>query len=217
MAKEVEKKFKLNLSEEALKKILAEAKSKRIEQTYLKLDSIEVQEAIKKNFPEVTEGQLINIKEARYRQKGEGEKAKYYFTLKSGGGMERDEYETDLSGENLAEIRLLTKNEINSNGEVFKTRYEVKKESNGQILIIEIDLYDGKLTGLVSAEIEFDPELFSEKEIDQIIKEIDAEAEDVTESKVYKNKELAKINSLEELCARRAQELQDKQQKIPLK
>jgi|GEM_PF-4102308 len=219
MAKEVEKKFKLILNGDELNQILTEVKGKRIEQTYLKLDSSEVQQAIQKNFPEVTAEELGNIKEARFRQKGEGEKAKFFFTLKSGGQMSRDEYEIELDGENLKDIRSLLASEANRNGEVFKTRYEISKSILGkdQPLVVEIDVYDGAIKGLLLAEIEFDPEQFSEEEINRVIKEqIDNDAEDVTESKVFKNKELAKIKSLDELQIKRSQE-KEAQQKIPIR
>ncbi|MDC7127340.1 MAG: hypothetical protein PQJ46_17385 [Spirochaetales bacterium] len=92
---------------------------------------------IKQGYLSATES-----KEVRIRQKG----LKYYLTVKSGKGLERAETEISVLRTQFKKLWPATKGL-----QLEKIRYEL--EYNGQL--IEIDEYKGELTGLFTAEIEF--------------------------------------------------------------
>lgn len=74
----------------------------------------------------------------------------YYLTYKSKGMMVREEYNLPLTKEAYAS--LIKKSEGNI---ITKTRYEIPEKNN---LTIELDLFDGKYSGLMLAEVEFENE-----------------------------------------------------------
>ena len=80
--------------------------------------------------------------EARIRKIGND----FKLTYKRGEGLERMETEIDISAAQYNALRPLT-----AGRRLRKTRYFVKHDN----LMIEIDVYKGKVEGLVVAEIEF--------------------------------------------------------------
>ena len=100
------------------------------------------------NYPcfEIAQGYLDvrNFEdELRVRRKGK----EYFLTFKSGEGLERDEFEVEITAETFQGIWPLTEFK-----RVEKTRYEIPCG----FLKIDLDIYKGRLEGLATAEIEFD-------------------------------------------------------------
>ena len=123
---------------------------------------------------------LIEIKEindkytARIRKKDE----EYFFTLKGPGTYERDEWEIDIPKEIFDKLLHKTKYSVK------KTRYYIELEND---MTAELDIYKGRLKGLMIAEVEFDT-------IDACQSFIPPEwfSEEVTKLDKYKNEFLAK-------------------------
>jgi adenylate cyclase len=91
-----------------------------------------------------------NGTEVRIRRRGD----KRVMTIKSGSGLVRTEEEWPLEPERFDALWPLT-----DGRRVIKTRYLVPLEDE---LTAEVDVYEGALSGLVTAEIEFDSERDSE-------------------------------------------------------
>lgn len=88
---------------------------------------------------------LSNSSSVRVRQKG-----KFYFlTVKSPGKLARLETEIELSVDQFEQLWPLTDGK-----RIEKIRYEIPYNN----FIIELDIYSGKLMGLVTAEVEFKSE-----------------------------------------------------------
>jgi CYTH domain-containing protein len=111
--------------------------------------------------------------EVRLRQKGD----QCFETIKTDGGLVRNEFEIELSRAQYDQLWPATEGR-----RIEKVRYEVR---HGEV-IIEIDEYEGELSGLLIAEVEvpsrkasalFNPPLWFGPE--------------VTEERGYKNKNLA--------------------------
>lgn len=117
-----------------------------------------------------------NGDELRVRQKGE----KYYLTRKSGSGLVREEEEEQITED---EFELLYQQ--TEGLRVEKTRHIVR---HGDFLI-EVDVFEGGLDGLVTAEVEFDDEA---KSLGFVAP--NWLGEDVTESGLYSNQRLAKLS-----------------------
>ncbi len=83
-----------------------------------------------------------NGKEIRLRQKDDS----YFLTIKSQGTLERQEFETELS-KNQFEVLWPAVGKQ----KIIKRRYFLSQENS----LIEIDIYDQPLNGLIVAEIEF--------------------------------------------------------------
>src|SRR3954454_11197913 len=83
--------------------------------------------------------------EVRVRRKG----AKTLMTVKSGTGLVRGEEEWGVEPDRFERLWTLTEGR-----RVVKTRHEVPLGE----LIVEVDVYDGDLDGLVTAEVEFPDE-----------------------------------------------------------
>ena len=111
--------------------------------------------------------------EIRLRKKSD----KYFQTIKTGEGLNRGEYEIEIS---LGQFELLWP--LTETKRIEKTRYEIVYNNS----LIELDIYKGSLDGLVTAEVEFP----SEKESTKFIPP-DWFGKDVTHDKRYKNKNLA--------------------------
>lgn len=111
--------------------------------------------------------------ELRLRKKSE----KYFQTIKTGKGLNRGEYEIEISAKQFDTLWPLTENK-----RVEKTRYEI----NYSGFLVELDVYSGSLAGLVTAEVEFK----SEEETREF-KPPDWFGEDVTGDEGYKNKNLS--------------------------
>ena len=80
--------------------------------------------------------------EVRVRRMG----AKYYETVKTGQGLTRGETEIELDKGQFEKLWALTEGR-----RIEKTRYRIAYRG----LVIELDVYRGRLKGLVTAEIEF--------------------------------------------------------------
>ena len=74
----------------------------------------------------------------------------YYLTYKSKGLMAREEYNLPLN--EAAYSTLIKKADGNI---ITKTRYEIPEKNN---LTIELDIFEGKFSGLLLAEVEFSSE-----------------------------------------------------------
>jgi CYTH domain-containing protein len=83
--------------------------------------------------------------EVRVRRKGD----KHTLTVKSGAGLVRGEEEIALSGEDFERLWALTEGR-----RVIKTRHDVALGD----LVAEVDVYEGALDGLLTAEVEFPDE-----------------------------------------------------------
>ena len=111
--------------------------------------------------------------EVRVRQKGE----KFYQTIKGEGDLARTEIEIEISREQFDSLWATTEGK-----RLEKVRYYVPYEGE----IIELDVYQGGLKGLVVAEVEFTSEKQSELFIPPAWL-----GREVTEDEDYKNKQLA--------------------------
>lgn len=200
--KEVEKKFRLYDGS------FKAENGKRVKQAYL---DFKKDEELMGDFEQIL-GQEIDfskIKEARVRQKGEGENVKFFLTLKSDGTLERDEFEAEIDQEKFEE--LWGRADL---GKIEKVRAEIAFE-NG--LVGELDDYEGNLGGLQTLEFEYDQESFDEAMLADAAKMVDGSAEDVTEIKAYKNRNLALRESIDELEAEVKAELEAELEKKMMK
>lgn len=111
--------------------------------------------------------------EVRLRRKGE----RYFETVKSGHGLERMEAEIELSREQFEELWPTV-----GDRQVEKIRYEIPRGD----LAIELDVYAGRLAGLMTAEVEFGTVAESEVFEPPIWFGVE-----VTEDERYKNRNLA--------------------------
>ncbi|NOZ46468.1 MAG: CYTH domain-containing protein [Chlorobi bacterium] len=80
--------------------------------------------------------------EMRLRKKED----KYFQTIKKGKGLKREEYEIELTNEQFNKLWNLTEGK-----RIEKKRFEINWESN----LIELDIFEGDLVNLITAEIEF--------------------------------------------------------------
>ena len=82
--------------------------------------------------------------ETRVRRRGE----RCYLTVKSGSGMTRAEHEVELSEEQFETLWPATEG-----ARLVKRRHIIRAEDGHTI---EFDVYEGELSGLMVAEVEFD-------------------------------------------------------------
>ena len=125
---------------------------------------------------EISQGYLaisVDGSEVRLRRKG----TQHYQTIKSAGGLSRTEYEIELTQDQFQLLWPATERR-----RVEKTRYDVMLSG----VKIEVDVYRGNLSGLCTAEVEFNS--VSESQIFDIPSWFGKE---VTEDSRYKNKNLA--------------------------
>ena len=118
--------------------------------------------------------------EKRVRLMRSGKSERYFYTEKSDGTLSRDEYELEITKK---EYRSLCGSIISKF--VKKARYYIPV-SRG-LLMAELDVYHGELTGLVTVEVEF-----SSLEEAESFSPPTWFGEDITEDKRYKNKNLAR-------------------------
>ena len=111
--------------------------------------------------------------EERVRKKG----ARFFHTIKSGDGLVRQESEKEISENEFKELWPKTQGK-----RIHKTRYDIEYEKH----VIELDVFSGDLSGLVVAEVEFDSEDISKAFIPPTWF-----AQEITDDKRYKNKNLA--------------------------
>ena len=154
-------------------------KGKEIELKYIvktipKITPLEVKRVIQ-YYTKVDE-----TEEVRYRSvKCE----KFYRTEKSGNGLVREEKEIEISEEEFEKNK-----EQRVGQEVQKLRCIIPYNVLGKEYRIELDVYEGDLSGLVVAEIEFNSVI--ESKLFKVIKPFWL-GKDVTEDSSYKNKNLA--------------------------
>ncbi len=119
--------------------------------------------------------------EVRLRKSG----SEFFQTIKFGEGLIRDEIEIPLTAEQFITLWPAT-----ADKRIEKTRYELEYQG----LVIEIDIYSGKLAGLIVAEVEFPNELAAG---DFVLPKWFGQ--DVTDDKRFKNKNLSQLAGLETL------------------
>ncbi len=124
-------------------------------------------------YSKIKQGYFSITPEKRVRQKDE----KYYVTEKGEGDMVREEKEWEIDKKEAETLFAMSKTYI-----VEKTRYYLPYGEN----TIELDVYEGRHTGLVVAEVEFET---VEKANEFVAPEWFGE--DITKDKSYKNMVLA--------------------------
>jgi adenylate cyclase len=100
-------------------------------------------------------------------------------TVKSGGGRARVEEEIEIEPERFERLWALTEGR-----RIEKTRYEIDTADG---FVLELDVYEAELRGLVVAEVEFDSE-----EAAEAFTPPDWLGPDVSEDARYKNQRLAR-------------------------
>ena len=120
-------------------------------------------------------------KEVRLRKSNE----QFYLTVKSGGTLQREEYEIEIQQSQFETLWPSTEGK-----RLRKDRYLIDRDG----YTIEIDVYHQPLKGLIVAEVEFD----SEGEANLFVKE-DWMGQEVTHLNFLKNKNLLQFESLEDL------------------
>ncbi len=111
--------------------------------------------------------------EERVRKKG----PHYFYTVKSGKGLIREESEKKITEKDFMELWPKTRDK-----RVLKTRYDIEYEG----VLIELDIFSGHLEGLIVAEVEFESEEESSKFIPP-----QWFGTEITHDERYKNKYLA--------------------------
>lgn len=119
--------------------------------------------------------------EVRIRNKGEA----YFLTVKSDGGLSRTEVELPMSEQEFMDLWPFT-----HEGQIRKKRflYETKEQT------IEIDVFEGKLQGLIVAEIEFLSMSLAES-----FQPLSWMGQEVTTLPQFKNKYLSQVKSLSDI------------------
>lgn len=105
----------------------------------------------------------------------------YYLTYKGGGMMAREEYNLPLNAESYQHLREKADGNI-----ITKTRYLIP--INDGNLTAELDIFEGKFSGMLLVEVEFD----SIEQADAFRKP-DWFGEEVTHDKMYHNSYLSKL------------------------
>jgi CYTH domain-containing protein len=113
--------------------------------------------------------------EVRVRRRG----GEAYLTVKAGSGRVRAEEEIEIEDDRFERLWALTEGR-----RIEKTRYEIEA---GDGLVVELDVYEGELRGLVVAEVEFESEQAAEA-----FTPPDWLGPDVTDDARYKNQRLAR-------------------------
>ena len=111
--------------------------------------------------------------EVRLRQKGD----QFLQTIKRGGGVQRLEIEIEITAAQFEALWPIT-----GGKRVEKVRYHIAYEGH----LIELDVYEGALSGLLTAEVEFDT-----LEASAAFQSPAWFGREITEEKAYKNKNLA--------------------------
>ena len=125
-------------------------------------------------FRQIEQAYLNTAPVVRIRQDND----KYYLTYKSKGFLEREEYNLYLDQDSYLHLREKADGII-----ITKKRYEIPYEE----YTIEFDIFEGRHTGLMLAEVEF-----SSKEEAENFTPPDWFGEDVTFSSKYCNSTLSK-------------------------
>lgn len=182
---ETELKFKLKSLPQHL--FTCETFCTNIIQYYLKIEP-DTQVKLQTYFEETID--WSTIKEARVRVNYQsfcgGSNCEFLLTLKSDGTLQRNELEITIDMDQYSSLCKMPKL-----GQIIKDRYLVPIEHLN--LKLEIDRYYESLNGLFTAEVEYDPIVYTNQEqlIDDIQKFIGTDIENVTYDKRYKNVNLA--------------------------
>ncbi len=119
--------------------------------------------------------------EVRLRKKGE----RYFQTVKSGFGLQRNEVEIEILKEQFEKLWFMTEGR-----RIEKVRYEIDHSGSK----IELDIYCGILKGLIVAEVEF-----TSFELAKSFIPPNWFGREVTEDERYKNRNLVRFGILEHL------------------
>jgi adenylate cyclase len=112
--------------------------------------------------------------ETRVRRRGES----CFLTVKSGSGMTRAEHEVELTSEQFEALWPAT-----AGARVIKRRHLIRGEGGS---LIELDVFEGALSGLLLAEVEFDDPWGAESFVAPYWF-----GREVTDDPAYKNQRLA--------------------------
>lgn len=124
----------------------------------------------------IKQGYISTNPTIRIRQQND----EYILTIKGSGVMKKQEYELNITKEQIDNLWKKTEGNI-----ISKTRYKIPLDNN---LVAELDIYDGFLSGFANVEVEFsstkeailfDPPLWFGQE--------------VTQNKSYSNASLSKF------------------------
>lgn len=135
----------------------------------------------------IKQGYLVlngNGREVRLRQK----KDSYWLTVKTDGTLERSEYETPLTRQQFETLWPAVKKPV-----IYKTRYLLNHKDH----LIEVDVYEQPLKGLVVAEIEFSDQEKAKRYQPEPWMDID-----ITHLNFMKNKNLLQFQSFDEVKER---------------
>ena len=178
---EVERKFKLEMTEAELSSLISKRQGKQIEQYYLNMFNPKVQDFLNRTFSRNL--QFKDFGEARIRFVN---KEQAYATMKARGKSKRLELEREIPkyvAEDYIQYSL---------GEIKKKRYIIHKDHDRN-LTIELDVYENM--PLILLEVEYDPEKENADTIKQFVEEylssFNINLKDVTSDRNYKNKNLA--------------------------
>lgn len=119
----------------------------------------------------------------RLRRKG----GAFFLTVKSSGGMVREEYEVSISKKQFEVLWKSTEGR-----RILKTRYIVPYQK----WQIEVDIFKGKLEGLVIAEIEFES-----IEAANAFQKLEWMEVEVTGNPFFNNRKLQEMNGIEAVLA----------------
>lgn len=114
----------------------------------------------------------------RVRREERGEEKSYFLTYKSEGLMVREEYNLLLDAEAYEHLKAKADGRV-----ITKRRYRIPIEKE---LVIELDVFEGELAGLLLAEVEF-----PDKEAAEAWKPPEWFGREVTYEKTYHNSNLS--------------------------
>ncbi len=120
-------------------------------------------------------------KEVRLRQKDHS----YWLTVKGSGELERKEYEVELSYAQFVTLWPAVEEKI-----IHKVRYALRLQEK----LVEIDVYERPLKGLIVAEIEFDS-----TEAARSFRPANWMTKEITHLNFMKNKNLLQFDDFEEI------------------
>lgn len=160
-----------------------------IKQIYLYFEDQDIKNKVNNLF-ENTMIEWEKIKEVIIRAKVTMNTKKFFITLKIDGNSTRDEYEKILTESEYSEF-----SKMKYIGMIVKFRYDIP--ILGTSLVIEVDNYIVGLFGLITAEIEYDKDKYTENQIKEYAdKYLGGDIIDITSDAKYKNINLATLNNI---------------------
>ena len=139
---------------------------------------------------DITQSYISFSPEVRIRKKGNH----FFLTQKDNGTVVREEKETEINEDSYNILLILSQGNV-----IEKTRYEIPLTDG---VVAELDIYHGKLNRLITVETEFE----SEKQA-EAFSPPEWFGKDVTFDKRYKNKNLARCESIDWAELRNCMEL----------